>query len=141
MQYKETKMDLFDAPEDYYLAHCISADFALGKGIAKEFASRFDMRRILREKYNGYIYENGDCILEGRVLNLITKKQCLQKPTYTSMRSALEKMKTVCISNDIKKVAMPLIGCGLDRLSWLHVSNIIVSVFVETDIEILVCKQ
>lgn len=37
MIYKEEKRDLFSVPNDYYLAHCISADFALGKGIAVEF--------------------------------------------------------------------------------------------------------
>ena len=35
MIYKEEKMNLFEAPEDYALVHCISADFALGAGIAK----------------------------------------------------------------------------------------------------------
>ena len=29
--------DLFTVPQGYYLAHCISADFALGAGIAKKF--------------------------------------------------------------------------------------------------------
>ena len=37
MTIKEEKRDLFTMPEDYALAHCISADFALGAGIAKEF--------------------------------------------------------------------------------------------------------
>ena len=36
MRLVEEKRDLFDVSEDYYLAHCISADFALGAGIAKE---------------------------------------------------------------------------------------------------------
>lgn len=30
--------DLFSVPKEYTLVHCISADFALGAGIAKEFA-------------------------------------------------------------------------------------------------------
>jgi hypothetical protein len=36
---------------------------------------------------------------------------------------------------------MPIIGCGLDRLQWDKVSEIIKDVFKDTDIEILVCKQ
>ena len=32
------KRDLFTVPDAYYLCHCISADFALGAGIAKRFA-------------------------------------------------------------------------------------------------------
>ena len=38
------------------------------------------------------------------------------------------------------KVAMPLIGCGLDRLEWDKVKTIIAQTFNDTDIEVLVCK-
>ena len=31
------KRDLFTMSQGYYLAHCISADFALGAGIAKTY--------------------------------------------------------------------------------------------------------
>ena len=41
MEFREEKRDLFSVPDDYYLAHCISADFAMGKGIAVEFNRRF----------------------------------------------------------------------------------------------------
>lgn len=30
MQYKEEIRDLFSVPEEYYLVHCISADFGMG---------------------------------------------------------------------------------------------------------------
>lgn len=49
-------------------------------------------------------------------------------------------MKKVCEQNGIKKVAMPTIGAGLDRLPWDKVSELIQSVFKDTDLEILVCK-
>ena len=57
------------------------------------------------------------------------------------MRLALEKMKQICLENDIKKIAMPVIGCGLDRLDWNDVSEQIKSVFTNTEVEILVCKR
>ena len=34
------KQDLFTVPKDYILVHCVSADFAMGAGIAKEFTKR-----------------------------------------------------------------------------------------------------
>lgn len=52
MIYKEENRDLFVVPEDYYLAHCISADFGMGKGIVVEFNKRFDMKRRLQAKYH-----------------------------------------------------------------------------------------
>lgn len=45
MIYKEEKCDLFLVSEDYFLAHCISADFGMGKGIVVEFNRRFNMKR------------------------------------------------------------------------------------------------
>ena len=41
MIYKEEIRDLFSVPDDYYLAHCISADFGMGAGIVIEFNKRF----------------------------------------------------------------------------------------------------
>ena len=50
-------------------------------------------------------------------------------------------MKALCAQKDIRRVAMPVIGCGLDRLEWEKVSAVIQDVFAGTDVEILVCKQ
>ena len=41
--------DLFTVPEDYFLCHCISADFALGAGIAKKFAALGVRDALLKE--------------------------------------------------------------------------------------------
>jgi hypothetical protein len=49
-------------------------------------------------------------------------------------------MKEQCETFSIRKIAMPLIGCGLDRLDWNKVKDVIEDVFSDTDIEILVCK-
>lgn len=146
MNYKEEVRDLFSVKDDYYLAHCISADFGMGKGIVVEFNKRFDIKRKLQNKYPDYlnVYNRhrigGDCILEDKVLNLITKERYFYKPTIITMRIALQKMKKVCIENNITKVAMPTIGSGLDRLAWSSVSEQIHMIFNNTDIEILVCR-
>lgn len=50
MIYNEEVKDLFSVSEDYYLAHCISADFGMGKGIVVEFNKRFDLKRKLQTK-------------------------------------------------------------------------------------------
>lgn len=147
MIYREENMDLFSVSDDYYLAHCISADFNMGRGIVVEFNRRFDMKRKLQSKYPNYLSQythkriGGDCILEGKVFNLITKERYFHKPTIITMRLALEKMKQICLENNIKKIAMPVIGCGLDRLNWNDVSEQIKSIFTDMHVEILVCKR
>lgn len=55
MTYNERQQDLFSVSDEYYLAHCISADFGMGKGIVVEFNRRFDMKHKLRQGYPNYI--------------------------------------------------------------------------------------
>lgn len=147
MIYIEESRDLFSVSEEYFLCHCISADFALGRGIAVELNKRFNMRDILKTRYPHYLIDwklggySGDCILEGRVLNLVTKERYFNKPTMHSMASALKTMRYICEEEGISKIAMPRIGCGLDKLPYDEVSNLIQEIFSDTDIEILVCIQ
>lgn len=147
MTYKEEIKDLFSLTnENYYFVQCISADFAMGKGIAIKFNEYFNTKKILTNKYGNYlsIWNNtinqGFCIKEGHTLNLITKKQYWDKPTYETMQNALNKLKDIVIINDIHKIAMPTIGCGLDKLDWGIVSQMIQNTFKDINIEIFVCK-
>lgn len=100
MQYKEEIRDLFSVSKDYYLAHCISADFGMGKGIAVEFNKKFEMKRILKGKYPDFIndYRNnklgGTVLIERQVINLITKERYWQKPTYDTLQAALNAAKS-----------------------------------------------
>ncbi len=149
MLYKEIWQDLFLISEDYYFVQCISADFAMGKGIAVEFNKRFNTKNTLTDMFKSWVNywdsypENqGACLKAGKVFCLITKRNYYDKPTYITLGNALRDLKACLKKNpDIKKIAMPTIGCGLDRLKWEKVSEMIQDVFYDTDIEILVCKQ
>ena len=132
--------DLFTMPQGYYLAHCISADFALGAGIAKVFNSVYNMRAKLLKHYDGYVYHGGDALLVDNVFNLVTKNTRWDRSTYDSLRGALEMMKAYMDFLDVAKIAMPKIGCGLDRLSWDEVYDIICEVFEDMDVDIVICE-
>lgn len=134
------KKDLFTVPQGYYLAHCISADFALGAGIAKKFDEVYNMRFKLFREYDMYTYEGGDALLIDNTFNLVTKPKCYHKPRYESIEAALETMKDIMEMNATAKLAMPKIGCGLDRCEWDKVYDIICKVFENTDVEILICE-
>ena len=141
---KEEKRDLFTVPQGYYLAHCISGDYALGAGIATQFVEVYNMRYKLHSQYpipDGEKYANvGKALLVDNVFNLVTKARCFHKPTYDSLYETLVDMKDQCEEWDITKIAIPYIGCGLDRLEWDKVRDIIEDVFEDTDVEILVCS-
>ena len=142
MIYKEEQRDLFTVGDDYYLAHCISADFKLGAGIAVQFDKRFNCKAQLKELYNRLInMELGYVLPTGRVFNMVTKNCYWEKPTYATMRMALEDLYRWCKLDGVDKIAMPRIGCGLDRLEWEKVRRMVQYIFADTDVEILVCYQ
>ena len=152
MTIREEQRDLFTVPTDYILVHCISADFAMGAGIAKEFARRGVKEKLIK-KFPGLI-KIGDCLITATTewqleFSLVTKAKYWQKPTYDSLKIALINAKLYLLMIADKetkepktvKLAMPRIGCGLDRLQWDKVKAIIEEVFADTDVEILVCVR
>ena len=134
------KRDLFTMPQGYYLAHCISADFALGAGIAKTFDSVYNMKFKLFRNYDNYKYNGGDTLPVDNVFNLVTKQKCWHKPTYESLRESLEMMREQLEFLNATKLAMPKIASGLDRLDWDMVYDIICEVFEDMDVEIVICE-
>ncbi|XP_070766878.1 ADP-ribose glycohydrolase OARD1 isoform X2 [Enoplosus armatus] len=130
--------NLFSCPEDEALAHCISEDCRMGAGIAVMFKNKFKGVAELKEQKK----LTGQCAVlqrDGRfVYYLITKKKASQKPIYDSLRQSLEDMKSHCVLNGVKRISMPRIGCGLDRLRWERVSEMLDQVFRHTNVSITV---
>ncbi len=130
--------DLFNLPlNEFVLAHCISADFALGAGIALEFDKIFNMRSKLHEQYssNGEI---GKALKVGNVYNLVTKVLYWHKPTYQDIEDSLVDLRDQMIENKETKLGMPLIACDLDGKRWVRIRFMIEEVFKDTDIDITV---
>jgi len=134
---REENGNLFEVDEKYYLAHCVSSDVEMGQGIALDFNKNFKLKNKLFS-YDEEIRECPTCIKVDRVFNLITKAKYWNKPTYESLRGSLEVMRDTIIKDNIKYLAMPKIGCGLDRLQWGLVREIIKDIFKDIEIEILV---
>ncbi len=138
MIYREIKADLFSMPEEYALCHCVSSDFALGAGIAKRFAAMGVKRELVRQ-YPREWHGKGYCLIttvSGRVVaNLVTKQRYFNKPTLETLEQALADFR----EKAPPKIAMPKIGCGLDKLLWEDVSPVIRRIFADTDAEIMVC--
>lgn len=121
------------------IAQCISFDCVMGAGIAKLICEKYPgMRKTLKAfiRVNelswptAILYESK----EGSVINLITKERYFMKPTYETLEKALLVMKEVCIENSISTVAIPKLGCGLDKLTWEKVEKLLHSVFDNMDI-------
>ena len=142
MKYVEIVGDLFGVDSSYQLAHCISADCKMGAGIAVTFTEENPyMREILKKMcpiVGDVLYYN----LEGRhgVFNLITKKRYFHKPTREDFNKTIVALRDKMLSYGHKKLAIPYLGSGIDRLDWEVSSDFIKETFKDTDIEILVVQ-
>lgn len=144
MKYTEEIGDLFELGSEYSKVQCISLDCAMGAGIAVEFCKRYPG---MKEYCMRVIKQNNlsvPCIVpyisDGEIIfNLVTKKLRWHKPTYHTMFKCIEDL--AYLSSDffkVKHLAMPAIGCGLDKLDWGIVSREIKREFKNKDIDITV---
>ncbi|XP_063404826.1 ADP-ribose glycohydrolase OARD1-like isoform X1 [Mytilus trossulus] len=134
--FEEKKGDLFGCPETDALAHCVSEDLRMGKGIAVLFKKKFGgVGELMSQgKKTGKVAVK---IKKNRfIFYLITKPKGPGKPSYASMGSCLKDLKKQCIENNIHNLSMPKIGCGLDRLDWDKVTDMIYEIFSDTNIHI-----
>ncbi|CAF3438002.1 unnamed protein product [Rotaria socialis] len=136
--FREIQGDLFSASSNTSLANCVSRDLCMSKGIATLFRNRFGQVDELKKQdvpvgNCAYITVDDRCIFY-----LVTKERYFHKPTMATLESSLHVMRDLCIKNNVHHLAMPRIGCGLDKLNWDQVSRLIQRVFAEDDIEITI---
>lgn len=135
--FRKVSGDLFTAPEEYALAHCVAVDLQMGAGIATRFRYMFGGVAALREQ-NPKV--GGLAVLKAgkrTVYYLVTKRISSQKPKYADLLRSLIAMRAHMKSNGVRKLAIPKIGCGLDRLKWDKVFDILQRVFDKDNIEIV----
>lgn len=149
MIFTEVQEDLFQLPEEYYLAQCISSDFAFTSNTSQAFDKKYGTRSELKRRsmagmstagtYPTVIQtdrEPGD----GQVFNLVTKEHYYGTTSYETLQQCLALMKERVINQRIEKLAMPQIGCDQDQLEWLKVSTLILKTFADVkNLEIMVC--
>lgn len=133
------KGDLFKSPyidcKDTMILHCISSDYALGAGFAKELESRYHVRDYLK-MVGKNIYP--DVIPVDSILNMVTKDKYWNKPTYETFNQGLILAREYCLQHGIKRLIMPMIGAGLDRLNWNSCYENIKYLVDEFDIDCIV---
>jgi len=136
MRLLEVKGDLFSSSD--CLAHCVSEDLEMGKGIATSFRDKFGQVDVLKSQKRkpgqvAYISVSGRYIFY-----LITKQKYFEKPKYSTLYESLVELRDLCIKYGITDVSVPKIGCGLDKLDWNMVKMYLNSIFKDTPIAITV---
>ena len=151
MQFLEQTRDILNIPNDYALVHCICADFDLGvDAVTRQFNMYYDIKKKLSDTYPGYkaYYKakniEGDCLKintynNRRVYNLVTRLDKSCNPAYWNLQMALLKLKEQIKEDNVTKITMPQLDCGVNKLDYLTVCSIIQTIFEDTDTEIVVC--
>ena len=130
--------DLFMAPDTYSLVNCVGADFHMGKGIDVQFKKRFGgVGELL--SFNAHVGGLAYLVRRGRfIYYLVTKAQYNKKPAMKTLEASLRHLYNHCKANNVTNIAMPTIGCGLDKLDWYEVRDLLVEVFRPSQVKISV---
>jgi len=137
----EITKNILEIPQEYAIAHCISADLKMNKGLAAEICKQYGS---FSEIFSNLTINVGDAIpiiANNRlILYLITKQNYYQKHQFNDIQKA--------ISNSIKelyklkhyKLAIPKLATGLDKCSWSDIKQLLCSEFSNTNIELIICN-
>ncbi|KAJ8946839.1 hypothetical protein NQ318_006749 [Aromia moschata] len=140
---REEPRDLFQAPADFCLAHCMAADLRMSRGIALTFKKAFgqleELRRQRPEVGRVLQITAAEQEKERSVFYLVTKQLSHHKPTYQTVWDTLVELRDVLLSQNISSLAIPKIASGLDGLDWRVIRSMLEVLFRFTGIEILVC--
>ena len=140
---KESRGDVVSiAMEGTCIAHCIGSDVHIEHGVAKSIDDAFHIHDDLVALSSSGALAVGNVIElrrrtpSGRVIsifNIVTKPTSKDLPTYASMRVGLGRLRLAIDEYargygrfEIAEIAMPRIGCGIDRLDWNTVKKMIV---------------
>ncbi|RUS22442.1 hypothetical protein BC937DRAFT_89157 [Endogone sp. FLAS-F59071] len=126
-EFEEIQGDLFRDPEPTdSLAHCVSEDLSMNKGIATLFNRAFGQVSHLRSQRCGpgevaYLTVPGTDPPR-HIFYLITKQRYFHKPTRDNFASALRNLRRLCEELGVTSLAVPRIGSGMDRLpkEWVE---------------------
>jgi len=141
-EFKEILGDLFTSSDS--LANCVSEDFRMDKGIASIFKKQFggDNELKSQNRRTGQVAYLKRPDLQRNpdryIFYLVTKVFYYEKPNYINLKASLIDLRDQCIKLGVKRLSMPKIACGLDKLNWITVSEIIKDVFKDTDIQITI---
>ena len=131
--------DLFQDTQSQALAHCVSADLAMGAGIALEFRRRFgQIVKLKNQEKTKCQVARIDISNNRKAYYLVTKKHYWDKPKPNDFYQTLVALKGHMLQDNVRSLAIPRIGSGLDQLKWPAVEAMLCEVFANSNVHIRV---
>ena len=121
--------DVFNCPLSHSMAHCISGDAKMSKGIAVQFVEKFPVLAKLRKVTNPV----GTAVpvsVGTRVIHcLVSKKRFWMKPTTSTLYKCLYSMFCHARLNAVTDISVPKLASGCDKMSFEWVNQILGKIF------------
>ena len=118
-------------------AQCVSADFKMAAGVAREIKQQFPMRKptsnSVRQKA---LWPHNIEKPQRFVYHMIAKQRYFHKPTHKALRASLLAFKSHAETNNVTRISMPRIRCGLDQLDWQKIRDMIQDVFHGSTVQV-----
>ena len=127
------------------IAHCVSSDFAMGKGLASTIACCYpelqELRNIPINNFPaGSLVTYFDQQHQSFIYNLATKRQFFPKPKYETLELSLQALKQHLKRHNFQELIIPKLGFGYDQLHSPTVFSIFFKVFSGTHISITISQ-
>lgn len=137
---EERRKDIFSS--DLYKVVFLSRDGHPGLGIAKNFNDNYNIYQKIKDNYDVFqiMKHKIDAILIDKVICIFHKDFFLQRVNYQELRRSFKILKDFCEENKIESITMSKVGCGMDRLKWENVRNILSKEFSDSNIYIEICS-
>ena len=105
------------------IAHCVSSDFAMGKGLASTIACCcLELQEVRKLPINNF--PPGSLVTyfhqqhQRFIYNLVTKRQSFRKSTNATLQLSLQALKRHLKRHNIHELVIPKPGCDYDQLHW-----------------------
>ena len=125
------------------IAHCVSSDFKMGKGLASAIARCYPAIQEMRQRpLNHFPPGSMVAYFDHRshkfIYNLVTKHRFFHKPSYETLELSLQALRHHLERNKVQDLAIPKLGCGYDQLHWPTVFSLIFKVFCGLNLTITI---
>jgi len=134
---KEIKGSIFNCPDNFAIAHYISSDLKMNRGITDLIGKVYGNTRpqLLLKKIN--VGTTIPININNKIIfHLITKEIHYHKPKYEDLKASIHNLKLQAIKSNILKIAMPTLHLEPHKFNWSIVKQLIYSEFQNTNIEI-----
>lgn len=127
--------DIRTAPQGYTIVSAFSDDINCEVGISKVMNEMFNIDG--RKDVIKY-FKSGNLGKLDNLYFLFVKETSYDAPDWDRFEAALNDFKEKCIKNKIRKIAMPKICCGKGGFSFIDVSQKIIDVFTDINVDVVI---